>query len=146
MSTPDDTALVREALATITDKCASRSGRDALSRMITHTIHLADHINRSRQFYASSIKDIRMLRVRIADLERERAWNFDMEAAPKDGTRLALFQPDGDGEDANRTVAEGSWGSSSHFDFCWCMEAGDYWLNVIAWRHLPAPPETDDGH
>lgn len=63
-----------------------------------------------------------------------------IETAPKDGTRVLLFSPGGDGEDPTRQVAEGAW-----CRVWWRMEAGDYWTTPTHWIALPAPPK-EPGH
>lgn len=63
-----------------------------------------------------------------------------IETAPKTGLRILLYQPIGDGEDRDRTVAEGAWGIHGHGPACWCMEAGDGWIAPTHWRKLPEPP------
>lgn len=67
-----------------------------------------------------------------------------MESAPKDGTLIILYQPDGDGEDGDRTTAVGAWGEFSHGEMCWCMEAGDGWGAPTHWQPLLEPPGTPD--
>lgn len=63
--------------------------------------------------------------------------------APKDGTRILLFQPKGDGEDSTRTVAEAAWLDYVPEESGWCMAEGDVWLCPTHWMPLPDAPEAE---
>lgn len=68
-------------------------------------------------------------------------WNTDMDAAPRDGTPVLLWLPDGPSGLPVAEVAE--W----HGD-CWWTNGGpnagsdmDEWSQATAWQPLPQPPE-----
>jgi len=64
-----------------------------------------------------------------------------IETAPKDGTRILLYQREGDGMDDNRTVAEGAWGEWLPGEYEWCMVQQDAWTAPTHWMPLPEPPK-----
>ena len=80
------------------------------------------------------------------------AWNTDLDAAPgngwqpietapKDGTLIILYKPDGDGDDRSRTVDVGRWGEVwTTYRGMWRMQACDGWVTPTHWMPLPKPP------
>jgi hypothetical protein len=63
-----------------------------------------------------------------------------IETAPKDGTRIILYQPGGDGDDPSRTTDIGAWGRWEGASWCWVMTAGDGWVRPTHWMPLPEKP------
>lgn len=127
----DDAALVREALDAARTLGLARSQNaleceDALHRLATLQLDAA----------ISAID--RLIAERDA-LKAELEWNFDMDAAPKDGSPLILQATNGRWHEGAWLVRE----SASIFPEGW------YWapyafggiigpLSVMAWRPLPA--------
>lgn len=81
--------------------------------------------------------------VRALEAAERAAW-LSIETAPRDGTRVLLHMPGGDGEDVGRSVAIGSFGLWQPGEWTWVMEGGDAWTGATLWRPLPEPPDTGD--
>lgn len=74
-------------------------------------------------------------------------WNFDMDAAPRDGTELIGFRPD-------QGVFVFRWATMDEFlpedvsDFeCWWHDRWDWMegdLTPTAWMPLPPPPQVQE--
>ena len=115
---------------------ASSDFHDDLRAALSEITHL-----RAELATAYSVRDAAEAQAHAALVEVARKWR-PIESAPKDGTRVLLYTAGGDGEDEDRTIAEGSWGKDPWMVNTWCMEGGDFWPGATHWRPLPAPPVT----